>query len=103
MLTYPIRLTRPPLEGRNTGVPAAPELEAQDTEPVAIAASPPSGDDVSNWVLLAWAIANLSTAIAVATLVGSRLDVYARGGSVAVHGVVAIQNGTFPVRVEIAD
>ena len=103
MVNHPSRLTRPPPEGRNSTIPAAHDLEAHGTETAGIAVAPPPGDEVSNWLLLAWAITNLGTAIAVATVAGSRLDVYARGGSVAVHGTVAVQNGTFPVRVEIAD
>jgi hypothetical protein len=54
------------------------------------------------WLLLVSAIANVGTAIGIAKLAASRMDVYVRGGSVAVQGDVEIQNGAVPVRVEIA-
>ena len=53
------------------------------------------------WLLLISAIANVVTAISVAAMATSRVDVYVRGGSVAVQGAVEIQNGQYPVKVEM--
>lgn len=53
------------------------------------------------WLLLISAIANIVTAISVAAMATSRVDVYVRGGSVAVQGDVEIQNGQYPVKVEV--
>jgi hypothetical protein len=53
------------------------------------------------WLLLVSAIANVATAISVATLASSRMEVYVRGGSLAVQGDVEIQNGASPIRVEV--
>lgn len=45
------------------------------------------------WLLLVSAIANVITAMSVASIATSRVDVHVRGGSVAVQGDVEILNG----------
>jgi hypothetical protein len=60
------------------------------------------GLSLLTWLLIISAIANVVTAISVASLATRRLDVYVSGGGLAVQGDVEIQNGRYPVKVEIA-
>src|SRR5215210_1045433 len=102
MLNDPNRLTRPALQGAK---PASPRRITRMQTALRMLRS--LRDRIRamtflTWLLLISAIANVATAVGVATLASSRMDVYVRGGSVTVQGDVEIQNGASPIRVEIA-